>query len=416
MNATHLATRAAERRHGPESGPGARPRTLASYLALPRTGDIVKWIILPVGFLIGMAARGRPEQVDVLRAVVVWFSLELLVYQARYQWNDIRGFDADQRHPGGDRGRLPGPPERRRSRFAWSAATAAAKIVLACALCWALDVRTGVFMILLTAGVFGLAAVYEALRSVSTGRSDKAPAPITAGIVAIWIVIGAGYALRVVTGLGLAVDLTSSRLLLPMAVLTGWAFGIAWITSRWAVEATAFARLEGRRLRWYARRDQAREHQLALAPWLPDEVPSSVHDLGHWQPVKQRSAWSAPWNVAGVVAAGGAAACGALLAGPGASGGTLVMCVGLGILAGASVLAAGSRREVAIAVVLPIVIGAMALAGVDTPTRACLPWLALSVAQACYLRQDRASLGQFLRRPAPRHKSISRGTTSTPQS
>jgi 4-hydroxybenzoate polyprenyltransferase len=145
---------------------------------------------------VGSAARGLPDISAIGAALIVWVALELLVYQARYQWNDIRGFEADQQHPGGDRGRLPGPRERRNSRFAWSGVTAAAKVVGAIGLCWALDATVGLSMLLLTAGVFGLAVVYESLRSTSTGRTDQAPAPITRGIVAIWVVIGAGYSPR----------------------------------------------------------------------------------------------------------------------------------------------------------------------------------------------------------------------------
>jgi hypothetical protein len=382
---------------------------MLSYVALPRTGDTVKSIILPTGFIVGSAARGLPDISAIGAALIVWVALELLVYQARYQWNDIRGFEADQQHPGGDRGRLPGPRERRNSRFAWSGVTAAAKVVGAIGLCWALDATVGLSMLLLTAGVFGLAVVYESLRSTSTGRTDQAPAPITRGIVAIWVVIGAGYALRAVTGLALAADLTASPRLVVAAVLTAWAFGIAWITSRWAVEATDFARLEERRLRWHVRRDQAREHQLALARWLPREVPASVQDLKHWSAVREGIVWSAPWNLAGAVAAGGAVVTGVLLVEPDPGARILVLCACLGVAGGVAVLAAGSHREVAVVLVLPMLLVGLSAVGVESPVRACLPWLAVSIAQACYLRQDSASMGQFLRRSA----AGSRGTAWT---
>jgi hypothetical protein len=55
----------------------------------------------------------------------VWAVLELLVYPARYQWNDVHGFVADQQHPGvQDRGRLPGPLDRARERVLASSAVA----------------------------------------------------------------------------------------------------------------------------------------------------------------------------------------------------------------------------------------------------------------------------------------------------
>ncbi|MCW2813070.1 MAG: putative rane protein, partial [Nocardioides sp.] len=295
-SATTATTRSATPRTVPP------PRHLASYLALPRPGDTVKWLILPLGFAVG-SVREWPGTDAALRAVVVWLALELLIYQARYQWNDIRGFEADQRHPDGDRGRLPGPLSRRTSRVAWSAGTAVAKVVAAVALCGLLDLRTGWVVAGLVVAVFALASVYEALRATSTGRTGQVPAPLAPGVVAIWVVIGAGYALRAVTGMGLAVDLGTPDALLPLAVVACWAFGISWITSRWAIEATAFAsRAADGGLRWSATAEQAREHQLALVRWLPDGVPAAVQELRHWRAVQQSARWSAPWNLTGVVA------------------------------------------------------------------------------------------------------------------
>jgi hypothetical protein len=372
-----------------------QPRTMLGYVALPRPKDTVKWMILPAGFVVGSAGRGLPDGGAVLEAVVVWLALELLVYQARYQWNDIRGFEADQRHPDGDRGRLPGPLERRRSRVAWSAATAVAKVVLAIGLCLLAGTTAAWTIALLSAGVFALAAVYEGLRATSTGRSDEAPSPLTPGIVSIWVVIGGGYALRSLAGLGLAVDLTEPRLLLVTATLTCWAFGIAWITSRWAVEATAFSRVQDGRIQWQASSGHAREHQLALARWLPSTVPPGVRDLARWRAVRARPRWSAPWLLAGALATGSAAVSGALLTDATTPAPDLALCFAIGCVAGAVLVTVGVRREALTVLFAPLMVGWFVLAGVDQPLRAAVPWLVVAVAQACYLRQDRASLGTF---------------------
>ncbi|MCW2528841.1 MAG: putative rane protein, partial [Pseudonocardiales bacterium] len=81
------------------AGTTSRPRSMFSYLALPRPGDLGKAIILPVGFGVGSLITSAPTRHELLSLLVVWFAVEYLAYQARYQWNDIRGFWADQLHP-----------------------------------------------------------------------------------------------------------------------------------------------------------------------------------------------------------------------------------------------------------------------------------------------------------------------------
>ena len=75
------------------------PRSMVGYLALPRPRDLTKGLIAPVGFGIGAIGAGGVDRDKLVRAAVVWVLMELMVYQARYQWNDILGFVADQSHP-----------------------------------------------------------------------------------------------------------------------------------------------------------------------------------------------------------------------------------------------------------------------------------------------------------------------------
>src|SRR4051794_36434634 len=182
----------------------ARPRTLRNYLVLPRPKDAVKWWILPLTFAIGVITRGGVTNHGLARAALVWAALELLVYQARYQWNDIRGFEADQKHPdSAGRGRLPGPLEDGRKHIAASAGVAVARVAAAGVLALALPgFALGWTLVVLTVAVFGVAAAYEALRAVGTGRGADVPAPLTPAVVAIWFVIGRGYGLRGVSGPG----------------------------------------------------------------------------------------------------------------------------------------------------------------------------------------------------------------------
>jgi hypothetical protein len=74
-------------------------------------------------------------------------------------------------------------------------------------------------------------------------------------------------------------------------------------------------------------------------------------------------------------------------------------CGAIGLVVTAVLLAFGRSREVATAVAVPCMVGLISVAGLKEPFVAVLPWLTVAIAQACYLRQHRASLGQFLRRP-----------------
>ena len=71
-------------------------RALTAYLAFPRPETWAKALIAPACFVLAATSTGRLG--DWKRFVVLWLVLEFLIYAARYQWNDIRGIDADLRH------------------------------------------------------------------------------------------------------------------------------------------------------------------------------------------------------------------------------------------------------------------------------------------------------------------------------
>ncbi|HYG95872.1 MAG TPA: hypothetical protein VD741_02075, partial [Solirubrobacterales bacterium] len=335
-------------------------RSLAGYLLLPRPGDLVKAWIFPAAFAFGALAGGGVGGRELLRAALAWVALELLIYQARYQWNDIRGFDADQRHPDRvARGRLPGPASRRRQRVGASALVALARLALVALAAVALaPLDLGLPLLALTVAVFGVAIVYEALRSRCTGSAERVPPPLSAGILALWVAVGAGYALRGVSGLAFAVDLFWDPWLLGAAVAAFWAFGIAFVTGRWALEALPFADSDGQGgIRWQVEPGQAREHSLALVRWLPATAPASAGrggGLADWRALADASPL-APWNLAAVLAAAAAAATGRLLAGP-ADPLDALLAAGAGAFCAAAALAPPLRRRYGWA------IGALALA------------------------------------------------------
>lgn len=366
-------------------------RTLPGYLLVPRPKDMIKGLLLPLTFTLGAIAVGDVSREAVVRALVVWAALELLVYPARYQWNDVRGFVADQSHPGErDRGRLPGPLDRARPHVTASCVVAVGRLALVAVLALALPgLRLGGVLTAVVAGVFGVAIVYEALRSGGTGRAGDVPR-VGVRLVAVWIVVGAGYAVRGVTGLVLAVDGPARPALLVAAVVATWAFGVAFVTSRWAIEALAFARVEDGRLRWTARAEHAREHLLALVRWLPSQAPSG--DPAGWAALRGRTPPTAPWNVAVVVAGAAAALTGALLVGS-TSAVTAVAAAVTGAVAAVIVVLVARGRAATVVAGAVALATVLALCSAPRPIAAALPWLALLIAHVVFTRQRLDAIG-----------------------
>jgi hypothetical protein len=375
-------------------------RSLARYLLLPRPGDLVKAWIFPAAFAFGALAAGGVSGRELLRAAVAWVALELLIYQARYQWNDIRGFDADQRHPDrAARGRLPGPASCRRQRVRASGLVMVARLALVAAAAVALSpLDLGAPLLALALAVFGVAIVYEALRSRCTGAAEQVPPPLTAGILALWVAVGAGYALRGVSGLAFAVDLFGEPWLLAAAVVAFWAFGVAFVTGRWALEALPFAGPDGRGgIRWRVEPGQAREHSLALVRWLPAAAPAtgrSDDSFGDWRALLDVSPL-APWNLAAVLSAAAAAVAGRLLAGP-ADPLDALLAGGAGALLAIAALVPSWRRYGWAAGGIGLAL-LMAAAGSPRPTLVAIPWLAILGAHLFFSAQSPRTLAHPLR-------------------
>ncbi len=371
---------------------GGRSRSLAAYLLVPRPKDLAKGWLVVFACALGVLSTGEVRPVLILRALLVAGMVELLVYQARYQWNDVRGFVADQRHPSTTaRGRLPGPLSRVRTHVSASCAVAALRLMLTGLLVVALPgLHLGGLMGFAVAGVFGVAIAYEVLRSVSTGRSGVMPAPIGPGVVLLWCTVGAGYVVRGVIGLALAVDLWRRPTLLVAAVVTLWCYGIAFVTSRWVVEATAFAAVRGTRVVWNVRADQAREHLLALVRWVPDHIAGGVTEVASWAPLRQRTALTAPWNVATIAAGGAAAVTGRLLCGP-LSVPQSVIVAAVGAAATVIVVLTSRRRLLLLGAALLLAATLMVLHS-PRPALAVLPWLLLLSAYQFFTTRTLAKL------------------------
>jgi hypothetical protein len=375
-------------------------RSLASYLLLPRPKDAVKWWIFPTVFLLGVVGAGRFSTNELIRAAVVWFVLELLIYQARYQWNDIVGFEADQRHPDcAGRGRLPGPASQGRQRKLASATVAVLRLLAAAAVGLVFpQLRIGLTTILLIGAVFAVAAFYEQLKRWGTGWASEAPPGLRPAIVGLWIAVGGGYAVRGVAGLALAVDLAARPGLAVAAAAAMWTYGIAFVTSRWVLEALAFARVEEGRLAWSCRPEQCREHLLSLARWLPEYVASPAAQAPRtWRPLQARTPLGAPWNAAATASGTFAGLAGLALAGNARLG----LAVGLGAafaVATILVLRSGARARVAVLFGAgAVIVGLELISGVHRYVLALAPWMAVVGAQLWFFSQNLETMGRELR-------------------
>jgi hypothetical protein len=315
------------------------------------------------------------------RFVVLWLVLELLIYPARYQWNDIAGVDADQRHPeAGARSRLPvgsTPQDRRRSiRLSWL--TAAARVLAALLVGW-LAGLTGPVLVLAGA-VFAIAGSYEWLRA-SRNRHWT-----SARVVAVWLAVGLGYLVR--GGLGLSCGgLPWRSAAMAATLLCLGAFGIMFVLLTWALEATSYCAADGDG-RWHARPElAAKPHLAALLRHVGEPLghgglpPGTGRYCGGDRVLRGGSALTAPWNLALIAAAASGAAAGAALARPHAAGAVAWIAAAAAGLAGGVVLArcrsAWGRWTVA-AAWFPVVIGAGLLARPALPVLAGLPWLAVA--------------------------------------
>ena len=218
---------------------------------------MIKAWILPCAFVIAIASTGRLSAAQSFGLTGVWIAFELLIYQSRYQWNDIRGFESDQAHPDVcRRGRLPGPSGHARRHKLISAGVAVLRLALAAIIGVLLPSGNGLVLELGLAA-FGLGFVDERLKDRATAGEAADPSRTPPAIYGLWFIVGGGYAVRGLAGLSLAVDLATRPLLGLAATAALWAYGISFVTSRWAFESLAFTRVDGDRLLWRARADQA---------------------------------------------------------------------------------------------------------------------------------------------------------------
>jgi hypothetical protein len=286
----------------------ARERSLVTYLLLPRPRDTVKWLIVCSAYAYGLVAfHHRPNYGETLRVGLFFLIFEYLIYEARYQWNDIRGLASDIIHPAAKH-RLPvgpGGSDVRRNVLI-SELVILARIVAAIGLAIALgrDIFTQTSTILIV--VLVLAIVYEWLRSrtVTPGAEFR----VTWVGVATWTLVGCGYALRGEIGL-INAGMVAFGWTSALAGIGFAAFGVVFVTMTWLFDASSYSYRNPAAARFNFVPALRRQPQLAALLSFVGGVPGSpVVDGGQLlgaeaRVLRSRAKILSPWHI-GLLCAG----------------------------------------------------------------------------------------------------------------
>lgn len=298
-----------------------RYRSLTSAILVPRArfDEAVKRLYIPAAFVLAVAARDAWGEIDWLRAAIVFLVFEFLLYDARYQWNDIRNFEEDGANGRADR--LPhseqpkgGEEWLRENRHIVTTAVWAvfARVTLALGLCVTLLDDGLLWAAGLILAVGATAAVYEWLRARKR-------------VASVWAWVGVGYGVRAALGAVLAgYAVLGIVSVLTFATMT--AFGVMAVTIVWAIQE--LGKCDGPRDA-ATLHGESPPHLEALLPHAGVTVakhaepspPRTQHDGIEWQ-VKRRASLRhpAPWEPAFLVATAAGAALGLFLAEPPAAG------------------------------------------------------------------------------------------------
>jgi len=250
----------------PGVGPGPGGRSTLSYVLLPRPGEawVKGWlpvIAFGVVALTGNDLAGPPLPV----ALAAWAVFELVLYQTRYLVNDLADAEVDRTHvAAATRGRLPAGDATR--RLARASIVPRVAVGLGAALLLLPPPARGVTLAA-TAGLVAATVAYEAARTVVRRRRvDRATARLTAVEVAVYALVGAGYAVRIGLGAGLA---GAGAALAGAAAAYGWAFGTLVVVMTWTCEAAGLLAGDGQAV-------LARKSHIAVLARLIGDGPERV--------------------------------------------------------------------------------------------------------------------------------------------
>lgn len=284
-------------------------RSILSYVILPRPQEIVKFLFVPIAFAIGSLLQNRiSDSPSIGLLSIAWLSFEYLCYQARYQWNDIRGLAGDLRHPSSkERGRLPTSQFGTKASVLISSAVAMLRIAAFGLICAWLPMSTGSVLGICAISAWLLAVLYEIART-------KQPASSITRSSTVWLLSGGGYGIRVALGLALA-GLSPTSLEFSLLIAATWCIGIQFVTAGWTLEAYGHCWFDQHGKVSYASSETHPSHTLKNKPHLRMLLPlaniaaseiaqpeSLKKQCDKERPLAKRTRLAAPWNLGTLLA------------------------------------------------------------------------------------------------------------------
>lgn len=232
-----LARRRRDEPLTPRAGQQDRTRSaLVRYLLLPRPDDLVKGLFVAAGYATALVARPSGGQAthNMAAAILFLIAVEWLIYQSRYQWNDIRGVHEDQRAPSREsRARLPGGVSSIPASIAVMGLRLALTLWVA-ALDWPGEPRishSDLVMFLAIPLIFGIALFYETVRGAARRRSNSSLPNFLTTVVGV----GLGYPVRFAVGWWAAGGTWWSPAFGAVLVAL-WGLGVFFVSLTWMLE------------------------------------------------------------------------------------------------------------------------------------------------------------------------------------
>jgi len=249
-------------------------RQLIFRLLIPRPLELTtKGLLLPLAAMVAaIYYRGRPFPEVLSETAIAWLLFEFLLYQGRYTINDL----LDRRHDTGglygshrlplgvcgDGNPCPLPPDGIAAIFV--AITSRLVIFLYVTLAIRGLDQLGKALIIAGLTLAILTAAYEALRARTRVAAVK-PLKLTWLKVAIYFLVGSGYALRVVLGWWLGASGHASLTIFATLGTSAWLFGVTSVLMTWILEGSASVPLHPSPAHVYDTRVSTKNH---LGPLL----------------------------------------------------------------------------------------------------------------------------------------------------
>jgi hypothetical protein len=207
-------------------------------LLLPRHYELIKGLFFPLGVGVGALYELEPN-IDWWKVAVVFVTFELVVYQGRYLWNDLRGRASEASHP--ERERRSRIKIQTRTDQYVVVAVLLARVAVWLTVCLLLGGFEGWTLLISGSLVVILAVPYEAFRdhfdraAVSDSRfGERRPSALER---VFFIELGLGYAVRFCTGMVLGIYSIQLYLFAAGAVCLT-ALGAMFVTMTWVLEGT----------------------------------------------------------------------------------------------------------------------------------------------------------------------------------